>query len=127
MTRATKARLQSVLLLVLLTSGCSVFKRGEPASPDAPVTVSVENRGWSQVAIYAVAGGQRQRLGEVTGASSGQFILPPLFATRSDVRLVATPLAGRQQYTTGVILASPGDTVVLTVENVLSMSSWTVR
>lgn len=128
MKRATMVRAVSVLLILALTqSGCSLFKRNQPGDPEAPVSVAVENRGWSQIAVYAVAGGQRQRIGEVAGVGSANFVLPPALAGRSDVRLVASPLAGRQQYTTGVILAGPGDTIHLVVENVLSMSNWTVR
>jgi hypothetical protein len=117
-----------VLLLGLLQSGCMLWKRGDAeVFEPAPITVAVENRNWSQVAIYVVAGGQRHRLGEVVGTSAGGFVLPGVFTRRTDVRLIAAPLASRQQYTTSVILVSPGSTIQLNVENVLSLSSWSVR
>lgn len=127
MMRASTGRSVLVLLLVMLQAGCGVFRRDREVFEPAPIMVAVENRNWSQVAVYVVAGGQRQRLGEVVGASAEEFTLPGMFTSRTDIRLVAVPLASRQQFATGVIVANPGATIQLVVENVLTMSSWSVR
>jgi hypothetical protein len=130
MNRSPAARTALLILLTLLLSGCMLLRRGEEdgqAYEPAPITVQVANRNWSQVTIYAEIRGQRRRIGEVTGASTAELTIPDIFTVRTDMRLIATPLASNQTYRTGNIVAPPGAVIHLNIENDLRLSSWTIR
>jgi hypothetical protein len=119
----------AVAVLALLLSGCFLWPRNRDDSvyEPAPISVAVENRSWNHVTIYVVAGSARSRLGDLVATSSAEFELPGMFTTRMDLRLVVSPLASRQVFRTDQILVAPGETIHLVVENVLRMSTWTVR
>jgi hypothetical protein len=128
--RSPTTRAASLILLALLLSGCTLLRRGgddAEAYDPGPITIHVANRNWSQVTIYAEIRGQRRRIGEVTGASTVELTIPDLFTARTDLRLVASPLASNQTYRTGNIVAAPGAVIHLNIENDLRLSSWTIR
>jgi len=122
-------RRTATLLLALLIPGCSLLRRNadDTLYEPAPIAVTVENRNWSQVAVYAEAGGLRTRLGEVVTTGSEEFVLPGVFTHRTSIRILAVPLASRTSYRTEAIHAVPGATIHVTIENNLRLSSWHVR
>lgn len=68
-----------ILLLasVITLGGCSRARPGDELNLDAISTLNVVNHHWSDVDIYVVRDGQRQRVGAVTAASEENFELSP--------------------------------------------------
>jgi hypothetical protein len=128
--RITAGRAALLVLLAGLLSGCALLRRGADDAvvyEPGPIMVAVANRNWSQVTIYVEILGQRRRLGDVPGVSAAEFELPGVFTARTDLRLVAAPLASRLSFRTGDIVVPPGATIHFSVENNLRLSSWVVR
>jgi hypothetical protein len=119
----------TLIAVLLLTAGCARFRQtnDDPDREPQPITLLVENRHWNQITIHAQSGTMRQRIGEVTPASSAEFELPIAFSLRGDLRISVSPLASREVYRTEPIPAPEGGTVYLVVEAQLRMSSWTFR
>ena len=99
---------------------------GMPAPSDA-VVVSVQNNNWQDVDVYAVAGGQRVRLGNVTTAHESNFILPGGMSLSPDLRIQLHPLAANRDFVSSRIIANPGDVIEVTVMNGLAQTSVVVR
>jgi hypothetical protein len=111
---------------VCSTPGCGAFSSKNPAPARSEVSVEVENRNWSDVTVYLLAGGLPQRLGMVTSLHSTRLAFSSRrLNTGSGVRLRALPVAG-SSYTTETILVLPGQTITWTLENILDHSSLTV-
>jgi hypothetical protein len=99
---------------------------GMPAPSDA-VVVSVQNTNWQDVDVYAVAGGQRVRLGNVTTARTANFILPGGMSLAPDLRIQVHPLAANRDFLSSRIVANPGDVIEVMVMNALAQTSVVVR
>jgi hypothetical protein len=72
--------LRQCLVLLAITvalGGCSRAKPGEELNLDASSTLNVVNHHWSDVDVYVVHDGQRQRVGSVTAAGEENFELNP--------------------------------------------------
>lgn len=119
------------LALGLALAGCATGSGGgEPSSASAEdrvVRVRVENGNTSDIVVYALSGGQYNRLGDVTGNHRAMLRLPAHLSGASDVRLVADPIGSRTAYFSERILFSPGDTIVLDVGPTLNLSSVYLR
>ena len=101
------------LLLVLLIAGCGVRQQG--AAEDRSATVVVENQSWNQMRIYAEAGGQRVRLGIVSGNSTERLRIPGnLVGIGRDISFLADALAGGEARSFSIYVV-PGDEVVITI------------
>ena len=104
----------AVAVLALALSGCfsgwgrpdNPFRPGD--SPPVDIRVSVENQNFSDATIYAVRGGQRTRLGDVTGLSESTFTMRLEYAI--DLYFEGS-LVGRQSCRTSSIPVNPGDHV----------------
>lgn len=95
------------------------------AAPSA--TVHVENYNWMDVVVYAVHGGTRMRLGQVTSMSSANFRLPSRFLSGSEnVRLLVDPIGSTEGYMTDGIVLHDGQSVSFNVQNSLQFSSISV-
>ncbi|MBI4522036.1 MAG: hypothetical protein HY701_14460 [Gemmatimonadetes bacterium] len=114
-------------VIASLVAGCERTRALPVSTRPEPVRLSVRNDHFSDVTIYAF-NGSRQRIGIVTGLSSSSFVLPDE-AMRSGVgfRLEADPIGSIDAYVTSIIVASPGDEIVLQVAPVLGMSHWYMR
>lgn len=78
--------------------------------------LQVENRGFTDMVIYAVSGGQRVRLGIATGNSTKSFVIPGyLIRGASPVRFLADPIGGNRTPVSEEMTVEPGDIVGLTV------------
>ena len=119
-------------LLLIGAAACSskrVYQEstgGDVAVADG-VVVEIQNDNFSDVDVYAVAGGGRQRLGTVTGNTSSQFAIRSSRIPSGQLRLVAAPIGGEGRASSGSLNVSPGNVIHFTVAPVLSQSSATVR
>jgi hypothetical protein len=106
----------SVLMLGAALSACAGRSRTAETSSDNPAVLSVENRGFSDMVIYAVSGSQRIRLGLATGNSTKSFTLPStLVLTAGPLRFLADPIGGTRTPISEEMLVQPGDVVTLTI------------
>ncbi len=91
---------------------------------DAPITVKVLNNGWLDVRVYAVARGNRWRLGTAhTGQPLSVEIPRHLQEGIVSLQLVAHPIGGSGVAATEQLLLSPGDQVDWRLENYLAFST----
>jgi hypothetical protein len=99
-----------------------------PATPeDDRMEVRVENRGWSDVNVYAVENGMRLRLGTVTSMNTQRLRVPTragLFT--HNVQLIAVPIGAGQAFVAPVVQVARGQTMEFTIQNHLSISTVSV-
>jgi hypothetical protein len=113
--------LPTLLLAAVATApvaACSrAPKAGEEApAPNAPATLRVQNRAFADMVIYLVSeSGARQRLGMVTGNSTGRFTLPSTATSFGNVRFLADPIGSNRAPISEQINVRPGDEVVLEI------------
>jgi hypothetical protein len=78
--------------------------------------LQVENRGFSDMVIYAVSGSQRIRLGLATGNSTRAFTIPPAVLRGGvTLRFLADPIGGSRTPVSEEMVVHPGDIVTLTI------------
>jgi hypothetical protein len=128
-----KQRISAAALVALMSSaGCtSSMERtgsaaGEVAANDA-VSVMVINNNYSDVNVYAVRGGERIRLGTVTGNNSATLTMDRSIYGVNDVSLIAIPIGGFGAARSGRLSLSAGDSVEFRIMPVLDQSSVSVR
>ena len=109
-------QLLAVLFLATLgTAACVGSGRNAPA-PQQFASVTVNNRAFIDVAVYALNGSTRARLGTVTATSSGTFRLPAsVVGTGRDLRFMVDPIGSNRQGVSFNIYVRPGERVTLTV------------
>ena len=122
--------------LILGLSACASgrAKPGDRPRPtgadarDAAATMSVENRNWQDVVIYAIHDGTRTRLGTVTAATTASFFLKSLVVhAGSELQFVAHAIGERRMFASERVLVQPGQHVEWLLESGLERSSLTVR
>ncbi len=113
------------LLAILAASACGKTTPPAPSSwANAEVGLVVENHNWSDVRIYLVHDGVSERIGTVTAAKTGSFVLAGrYFASMAGIQLQAYAIAGDQPYTTEILTIHPGDLITWTLESRLDHSS----
>jgi hypothetical protein len=85
-------------------------------NPSSSAMLQVENRGFADMVIYAVRGGQRTRLGLANGNSTKAFTIPAsLIRASGSLRFLADPIGGRRSPISEEMLVQPGDIVTLTI------------
>ena len=95
----------------------------EPWSPDAAVTISVENRRWDDVVVSLVRDGTSERLGLLVGGSNSSFSLPyGRVANAGRLALLVHPIGGNRAYLTEGLSLRPGSSVALTVTPLIRQS-----
>ncbi len=114
-----------ICLTVPACSSVGSSPRNGPLPPARETTsVNVSNRNWSDVVVYAVRSGTRHRLGTVTTNQIRRFTLPrEMEVPGGDLRLLADPVGGSERFESGTIHVVPGQTIELSLENQLSISS----
>jgi hypothetical protein len=76
----------------------------------------VENRGFTDMIVYAVSGAQRVRLGMATGNSTRSFTIPRyLLRGAGPLRFLADPIGGNRTPVSDEMTVHPGDIVTLTI------------
>src|SRR3989442_9686720 len=107
--------LRRALLLIVLAGACH-RPAAAPLNPRAEVAVTVENQNFLDMDVFLVRGGQRIRLGMVTGLSTHLFMLrPEVVGTGTDLQFEFHPIGGRANPRTERIMVQPGDVIELTI------------
>jgi hypothetical protein len=131
MINTRKIAAAALVALMSLTACTSSMERtgsaaGEVAANDA-VSVLVMNNNYNDVNVYAVRGGERIRLGTVTGNSSSTLTMDRAIYGVNDVSLVAIPIGGFGAARSGRLSLTAGDTVEFRIMQVLDQSNVFVR
>jgi len=118
------------LLVACLTlpfaAGC--YRRTKGGEVEGEITLEVENRNYLDVAIYAVQGGGRIRVGEVTGTSTKSFVIElNRVAVGGEVRFMADPIGSNRTWTTEPLHVYAGQTIELTIESDVRRSTLSIR
>ncbi|HEU5260334.1 MAG TPA: hypothetical protein VFU41_02800 [Gemmatimonadales bacterium] len=105
------------LALALLAAACGrAAQPGDEPAPRAETAVQVVNQSYLDMNVYVVRGGQRLRLGTVTGLSTQVFILrPDMIGPASRVQFEVHPIGARGNPRTETITVDPGDVIELTI------------
>lgn len=104
------------LLAVWLAVACGGRNPGSGPGPESSAMLQVENRGFSDMVIYAISGAQRVRLGIATGNSTKSYSIPSsLIRGSGPLRFLADPIGGRRTPISEDIVVRPGDIVTLIV------------
>jgi hypothetical protein len=106
--RASKVRRVGLLAALALLSACA--STGGGRTPFAYLTVI--NDSPSMVAIYALPGGNRVRMGQVNGISQKEL---PVYRLHLDgsgrLRLLIDPVGSTGQYATDTVMVLEGDEI----------------
>ena len=88
----------------------------EQPTPRRPTTVLVDNRGFLDMTIYVVRGGQRIRLGTANGHGRTRFTIPAhlIFGTTT-LQFLADPIGGNRSPVSNEIGVSEGEEVQLVI------------
>lgn len=115
MKKARSPMLLAVLLLVMALAACAANPRSD--APDRePTTVRVDNRAWTEMTLYAVASGQRVRLGTVGGTSTAVLRIPPgVVGQGRTLTFLADPLGSSRTSTSFEIFVTPGEQITITI------------
>lgn len=106
----------SVVLLLAVLAGCSGNPRDQDAAAPEGATVRVENQAWTEMTIYAVAGGQRVRLGSVTGNQTAVLSIPSsIIGFGRSLTFVADPLGSDRTSNSFEIFVRPGEEITLVI------------
>ena len=107
----------AIALSMSLTAACAHTSHVSEQETLEPTVLKVENQGFPDMNIFAIGeGGNRVRLGTVTGTSNGYFTLPDyLIRGIRELRFQALPIATTRGPLSQSIMVTPGDTVVLVI------------
>ena len=88
----------------------------EPINPQAEVAVTVDNQNFLDMTVYLVRGGQRIRLGMVSGLSKQILMVrPDLIGYGTELQFEVHPIGGRGNPISETISVKPGDVINLTI------------
>ena len=97
-------------------AGCGGRSNSSGPGPENTAVLQVENRGFSDMVIYAISGAQRLRLGLATGNSTKSFNIPStLLHGAEPLRFLADPIGGTRSPVSDEMVVQPGDIVTLTI------------
>lgn len=103
-----------VFLLVL--GACSTNPGAQTRGAEEETTVRVENHAWMDMTVYAIASGQRVRLGSVSGSSTAVLRIPPgVVGLGRSLTFVADPLGSSRTSSSFEIYVRPGEEITLTI------------
>jgi hypothetical protein len=106
----------SQILALAVLAGCGGRSPDSRPSPETVAMLQVENRGFTDMVIYAVSGAQRVRLGLATGNSTKSFTIPNyLVRSAGPLRFLADPIGGNRTPVSEEMSVQPGDIVTLTI------------
>lgn len=105
------------LALVALLSAChrnAVPREGDDGP--ATTTISVENHDFYDMTVYAVANGQRVRLGIAPGNRTTELTVPGYLVNGvAQLRFLCDPIGGGRTPVSEQINVSPGDQLVMII------------
>ena len=123
-TRNRRALFSAIALLAACAPAAKRNSAGVARAPD--VYVMVSNQNWLDVDVYAVRGGSRLRIGQVTGSGSARLKIPANAIVAGQVQLMADPIGSNERYVTEVMSVAPDQRVQLIVAPAMRMSSYSV-
>ena len=91
------------------------------------VTVVIVNNHPLNVAVFNVAHGRRERLGEVTAIATSSFKVHLQRLPANELQLHADPIGSTRPVTSELLHVSPGDLVQWTLESNLARSHIMIR
>ena len=106
------------------------FERAPLPAPSDQVSVQVSNYNMSDVVVYIAgsSGTEPRRLGMVTTAATSTFEIPSSYLSPSgSVQLIANPIGVVGPYVSEAVSIWPGERLTFTVENLIALSTVTVR
>lgn len=107
------------MLVVVAAPACRSASNAEPGKAPAEqprTTVKVENRSFLDHNVYVLRGGQRVRLGMVTGNSTQTFTIPAnLVFGVTALSFLVDPIGGTRQPVSNELPVSAGDEVQLII------------
>lgn len=104
------------VLILLLLAACSGNPRDRGIAGEEATTVRVENRSWTDMTIYAIADGQRVRLGSVTGTTTAVLSIPQgVVGLGRTLTFMADPLGSARTSSSFEIYVRPGEQITLTI------------
>jgi hypothetical protein len=112
-----------------LAAGCGPHRIPEASLATELVTeddliLAVNNNNWSDVVIYMLRDGRRNRLLIVTAARSASVALPARYVSATGtIQIVAHRIGGNDEYVSPAVSVRLGRTVELTLESKLARSS----
>lgn len=123
--RAAAFRLVLLVLVAASAAGCF---RSRGGLPEDEITIEVENRNYLDVTIYAVSGGGRIRIGDVTGTGTKSFAVAlRRVSPTGELRLQVDPVGSRRTWTSGSLQVFAGQTIELRVESEVTRSTYSIR
>lgn len=128
-SRLTGRALGGLAGLALL-AGCASGGVPDPEADmreSTPVRVEVENHNTSNVVVYAVYGGQRHRMGEITALGDGVLRLPPSIPDGVRVRFQLDPIGPATRFLSQDFFIDRGDVVVIRVQPNIRQSTVSIR
>jgi len=123
--RTLASLLTVVSLCSTLPAGCSGHHPA-PAfqPPQQDVVLEVDNHNWSDVQLYIMHDGATTRFLQVTAAKSASVTIPSrLIGSNGMVRFIAHRIGGLDDYYSPEVSVRTAQTVALTLEGQLNMSS----
>jgi hypothetical protein len=133
-------RYSSVAFLssIFLTTACAHATHGAASAQNertfcakSTATLYVQNDNWMDVVVYAVRGGSRFRLGQVSSVQSAVFEIPAVaLGASSGMFILVDPIGAitnDRMFATDDLMIAPGHTIIdLRVDNIIDHSSWSV-
>lgn len=121
-------QLMVVAATAAVSLNCAFATGGAPQREDSgPIEIRVDNRSWSDAAIYVVSNGLTQRVGLATAVrTTTLWISERLLGPSGDFRLLSAPVGSNRLDATESLMVRPGQLVQLTLENGFGMNSWGV-
>ena len=118
MTRLPRPILGSLLFaLAVASSACRTGSRANDEH-QAKSSISVENREFVDMGVYAIRSGQRFRLGIATGHSTTVFGIPDYLVKPGDeLQFICDPIGAVQEQVSERMTVYPGDYLVLIIYN----------
>lgn len=115
-TRSSLRIAVGLLLALGSTLGCrsggaSALRENEPKT-----TIDIQNNDFNDMTIYVLNNGQRSRLGIAPGNKTTTLTIPGYLITGTPyLRILANPLAGNRSPVSEEISVSPGDQLVMII------------
>ena len=127
-------RFLSVLLCILAVAAASCVRHpgaeDDELVPDdrEPIRLQVLNHNWSDMTVFVLREGSRDRVGIATAATTTVLSIPRhLLGQLRVVQLIADPVGSANSITTESILLKPGMQVIWRIESDLQRSTVTVH
>lgn len=99
-----------------LLGGCGGTRPSRPVSPDSRTILTVDNRGFTDMTIYIVNGGQRVRIGMAVGKTTTALTIPVrVLGSARELQFLADPIGSDRTSVTDRLFVRAGDQVTLVI------------